>query len=254
MSSASQYEIQNIADLLANARHAVVLTGAGFPTPSGIPDFRSQNTGLWSRSDPMEVASLTAFRFHPDKFFNWLHPLAQSIWQAHPNPGHYALAQLQQAGLVKAILTQNIDGLHQQAGSVDVCEVHGSLEELLCPACGRVFPAAAYRDAFLQRKEFPTCPDCRRYLKPGIVLYEEMLPPDVWATAQWHAENADLFIVAGSSLEVGPVNYLPQIALEHRATAVVINLSETYLDPRAAIVLRADIAAAFPQIATVLVT
>src|SRR5512135_2746811 len=109
--------IQAVGALLRSARHAVVLTGAGISTPSGIPDFRSPRTGLWTRDDPMRVASLTAFKYRPEVFFNWLRPLAQKMWKAQPNPAHLALAELEKAGLIKTTITQNIDGLHQQAGS-----------------------------------------------------------------------------------------------------------------------------------------
>src|SRR5512136_2746878 len=109
--------IERTADLLCNARHAVALTGAGLSTPSGIPDFRSPGSGMWEQVDPFEVASILAFRRQPEVFFNWLRPLARLLQEAQPNPAHVALAQLEAAGIVKAVITQNIDGLHQKAGS-----------------------------------------------------------------------------------------------------------------------------------------
>ncbi|MDZ4159682.1 MAG: Sir2 family NAD-dependent protein deacetylase, partial [Anaerolineaceae bacterium] len=117
---------------LQNARHAIAFTGAGISTPSGIPDFRSQNSGLWSKTDPMEVASLTAFRDRPEAFFNWLRPLTAQIVNAHPNPAHSALVELEKMGVLKATITQNIDGLHQRAGARNVIEVHGSMNNLAC--------------------------------------------------------------------------------------------------------------------------
>jgi len=113
------------ARMLRESRHAVALTGAGISTPSGIPDFRSAASGLWTQNDPMQVASLTTFRRRPEAFFNWLRPLAEKMWAAQPNPAHTALAQLEQAGLLKAVITQNIDALHQRAGSQTVIELHG---------------------------------------------------------------------------------------------------------------------------------
>src|ERR1035437_2963494 len=116
--------IRQASQLLSNSKYTVVLTGAGISTPSGIPDFRSQGTGLWQINDPFQVASLTAFKYTPEKFFNWLRPLAKDIWGAKPNPAHIALAQLEKAGWIKAIITQNIDGLHQAAGAENVIEVY----------------------------------------------------------------------------------------------------------------------------------
>jgi NAD-dependent deacetylase len=128
-------QIHHAAKLIRNARHAVVLTGAGMSTPSGIPDFRSAGSGLWTQENPMLVASLTAFRSRPDKFFNWLRSLAEPIWNAQPNAAHHALAEIEQAGYLQAVITQNIDGLHQKAGSTNVIELHGSLNKLTCPHC-----------------------------------------------------------------------------------------------------------------------
>ena len=119
--------IERTADLLCNARHAIALTGAGVSTPSGIPDFRSPGSGMWEQVDPFEVASIIAFRRQPEVFFNWLRPLARLLQEAQPNPAHVALAQLEAAGIVKAVITQNIDGLHQKAGSQCVLEVHGHM-------------------------------------------------------------------------------------------------------------------------------
>ena len=108
--------INSAAQLIRSAKNGVVLTGAGISTPSGIPDFRTPGSGVWSRFNPMEVASLSAFRYHPEKFFAWLHPLAKKMFEAFPNPAHYALAILEKAGYLQTVITQNIDGLHQRAG------------------------------------------------------------------------------------------------------------------------------------------
>ena len=114
---AAQTAIGDAAELVRKAKRAVALTGAGISTPSGIPDFRSEGTGLWSRDEPLEVASLDTFRTAPERFFRWFRPLAGQIFYASPNPAHRALAQLEQEGSIKTIITQNIDGLHQKAGS-----------------------------------------------------------------------------------------------------------------------------------------
>jgi len=129
--------LEYAAELLAKARHAVVLTGAGLSTPSGIPDFRSEGSGLWSRDEPMEVASMTTFRTNPAQFFHWFHPLASQIFNASPNPAHHAIAELEQKGYLQAVITQNIDMLHQKAGSRRVIEMHGTLRTLSCTQCYR---------------------------------------------------------------------------------------------------------------------
>ena len=241
--------IQRASELIHSARHAVVLTGAGISTPSGIPDFRSQNTGLWTKDDPMKVASLTAFRNRPEVFFNWLRPLAQKIWQAKPNAAHIGLAELEKAGVLKAVITQNIDGLHQEAGARNVLEVHGSARTASCKACRKSYPAAQFREAFLEGG-IPRCPVCKTILKPDIVLFEEMLPTDVWEKAEWHCSHADVMLVVGSALEVVPAAGLPYTAVENGAILIINTLSPTYLDDRAAILLPYDVVDIVPRIKT----
>lgn len=223
--------------LLQQARHVVVFTGAGISTPSGIPDFRSHRTGLWEQQDPMRVASLSTFQRQPEVFYDWLRPLAAAIWQASPNPAHIALARLQTTGRIKAIITQNIDGLHQRAGANHVIEVHGSLNTFTCPACHSCQPYQSIKNALIQESGLPTCPLCHACLKPDITLFEEMLPETAWEQAIWHSQQADLFIVAGSSLEVTPANYLPALALKHGAQLMINNLSSTHLDRSAVLCL-----------------
>ncbi|MHB1383809.1 MAG: SIR2 family NAD-dependent protein deacylase, partial [Bellilinea sp.] len=156
--------IQRATDLVLGSKYTVVFTGAGISTPSGIPDFRSANDGLWTKSDPMEVASYSAFRYHPEKFFNWLKPLAEHIWDASPNSAHESLAQLEQAGYIQALITQNIDGLHQKAGSKQVVEVHGSMNHLRCMVCRLSYPADAYFQQFISAGELPRCSNCHSLL------------------------------------------------------------------------------------------
>jgi NAD-dependent deacetylase len=244
----SEQAIQSAAQYLRNARHAVAFTGAGISTPSGIPDFRSQGTGLWEKSDPMKVASLSSFRHTPQVFFEWLRPLAQQIDQSQPNPAHLALARLEQAGILKAVITQNIDGLHQRAGSQTVLEVHGSLTTLSCGVCRKTYPLEDFRLAFLQDGVIPHCPKCHHILKPDIVLFEEMLPAETWQTAQDHCEQADVILIAGSSLEVMPAASLPLVAAEHGAAILINNFTPTFLDEQAAVLLTADVAETLPRI------
>src|SRR4030067_885746 len=147
--SAMHEPIGRAAQLLRSATHAIALTGAGLSTPSGIPDFRSAETGLWNRVDPLEVATIYAFREDPARFFNWIRPLAVSMRTARPNPAHLALAQLEQAGILRLVITQNIDGLHQRAGSANVAEVHGHIREATCMHCYHVVSVEDHLEQFL---------------------------------------------------------------------------------------------------------
>ncbi len=242
-----QDKISRASELLRNARHAVALTGAGISTPSGIPDFRSADTGLWTKNDPMQVASLSAFLYHPERFFNWLRPLLDTITQARPNPAHFALAELEKKGILKALITQNIDDLHQQAGSKNVLPVHGTLEDMICLSCDQRFPSKQFIETVKDGK-LPLCPNCGRILKPDIVLFEEMLPSDVWSKAEWHCNRADVILVAGSSLEVMPAGALPWYAVQNGAHLIINNYSSTPLDSEADVLLSGDVAQILPQI------
>jgi NAD-dependent deacetylase len=182
-SSAAQDLVNQTSELIAGARSLVAFTGAGISTPSGIPDFRSAGSGLWTRSDPMAVASLTAFHRRPEVFFNWLRPLARKIALASPNPAHRALGALESAGILKAVITQNIDGLHQRGGNKNVIEIHGSLDRWICMNCREEYPSSGYLGLFLDEEINPACPRCNSLLKPGITLFEEMLPVEAWETA-----------------------------------------------------------------------
>lgn len=240
-------------NILKKAQNVVALTGAGSSTPSGIPDFRSAGSGLWTRFLPMEVASLSSFRYHPERFFEWLRPLASHMLNAQPNPSHDALAKLEAKGYLKTIITQNIDGLHQRAGSSQVLEVHGTLNTLTCVGCYHQHSSADFIDAYIDHGEIPRCPDCQQILKPDVVLFEEQLPVKIWLKARQSCEACDVMIVAGSSLEVMPVAGLPARAAENNAKIIVVNKSETYVDTQAAAVLRGDVADIIPAIATKLI-
>ncbi|GAB4449690.1 MAG: NAD-dependent protein deacylase Cob2 [Anaerolineales bacterium] len=241
--------LEDAAALFRGARRAVVLTGAGISTPSGIPDFRSEGTGLWSRDEPMEVASLSTFRTHPERFFQWFRPLAGQIFNAQPNAAHLALAELERAGMTRAILTQNIDMLHQKAGSRRVIELHGTLQTLSCTNCYRKFESAAHVNRFVAEGSMPLCPHCGGVLKPDVILFGEQLPQSAWFEAQKEARSCDLMVVAGSSLEVLPVAGLPMQAVDRGAHLVVINNSPTYINVRADVVIMDDVASIIPEIA-----
>jgi NAD-dependent deacetylase len=245
----NQRLVQYAADILRSCKNAVVLTGAGVSTPSGIPDFRSPHSGLWEKFDPLEVASLNAFRYNPEKFFTWMRPLARDIYSALPNPAHVGLARLEQAGFLTAVLTQNIDRLHQRAGSTNVHEMHGSLHTLTCTKCYRQQDSIEYLHAYVNQGEIPHCPYCLGILKPDVVLFGEQLPARTWLKAQDCIANCDLLIVAGSSLEVLPVAGLPMRAVENGAHLIILNQSETYIDIRADLVLCDNVATTIPWIA-----
>jgi NAD-dependent deacetylase len=247
--TSSRDAIEFTATLLRNAQRAVVLTGAGLSTPSGIPDFRSEGTGLWSHDEPLEAASLNTFRTAPDKFYDWFRPLATQIFDAKPNDAHLALAELESEGHIQSIVTQNIDLLHQKAGSKNVIEMHGSLATLTCTQCFQQVKAAPYLKPFVENGVNPHCPACGAILKPDVILFGEQLPQKAWYEAQRACRACDVMMVAGSSLEVMPVAGLPMQAIDHGAHLIILNNSSTYLDVRADSVLQGDVADMLPAIA-----
>ena len=205
----------------------MVLTGAGVSTESGIPDFRSP-TGIWAEVDPFEVASIQAFKSHPERVWSFYRERIHALRDAEPNPAHHALAELERHGLVSAIVTQNIDTLHTRAGSREVIEVHGSIRSAVCLRCLQTEPADAVL-VQLEERSTPLCPQCGEVLKPGVVLFGELLPPAAMERATELVRSAGLVLVVGSSLEVWPVAGLP---LEARAFAIV-NRGPTALDDHA---------------------
>ena len=238
--------------MLQQARHVVALTGAGHSTRSGIPDFRSPSSGLWAEYDPFEVASLWGFRRNPERFFSWIRPLAKQMMEAEPNPAHYALADLEAMGLLKAVITQNIDVLHTRAGSEVVYEVHGHMREATCVECFRVVATADFLDAFVETGKIPRCSVCGGVLKPNVILFGEALPVRVLQAAQRAARECDVMLVAGSSLQVAPAANLPEIALAHGAQLIIINYEETYVDERANVVIHDDVARVLPELVNLL--
>jgi NAD-dependent deacetylase len=237
--------IATAAELVREARQIVALSGAGISKPSGIPDFRS-DSGLWQQHNPFEIASLRAFRANPLRFYDWFKPLLSTILAAQPNPAHLALARLEQAHKLKAVVTQNIDGLHQRAGSKEVYELHGHLRSARCLECEREVPLEAVLRE-VRRGLLPHC-TCGGMFKPDVVLFDELLPRGLFWLSQRAVETCDLMIVAGTSLEVAPVCDMPLAALRHGAKLIVINLDATYIDERASVTLHEDVALALPAI------
>jgi NAD-dependent deacetylase len=217
-----------LAALIRKRQPCVVLTGAGISTESGIPDFRSR-TGIWAQYDPMEYATIDAFRRDPVKVWDFYARRLEVLTTAEPNDGHRALAELERLGLVEAVITQNIDGLHQRAGSREVIEVHGSIRTASCLACGE-------RQALVEA--MPRCPNCGEILKPDVVMFGELLPPDAIDRAFELARQASLLLVVGSALEVYPVAGLPEETLSTGGALAIINRGPTPFDGLAA--LRVD--------------
>ena len=234
-------------EMVAQAHHVVAFTGAGISTPSGIPDFRSPESGLWAFSDPMEVASIWGFRRQPEAFFEWVRPLAETIQTARPNSAHKALARMEEMGKLRAVITQNIDELHQRAGSRRVLELHGHLREATCMRCFAIVPGQDILRKFIAEGVLPRC-SCGGILKPNVILFGEMLPQDIVAEAKAEARSCDLMIIAGSSMEVAPASDLPLLARETGARLVIVNYQPTPLDRDADVIIREDVAKVLPAL------
>jgi NAD-dependent protein deacetylase/lipoamidase len=226
---------ERLARLIRERQPCVVLTGAGISTESGIPDFRSPG-GLWDRYDPMEYATIEAFRRDPVKVWEFYAKRLDVLRDARPNAAHLALAELERLGLLEAVITQNIDRLHELAGSEHVVEVHGSVRTSVCLDCGA---SATFEEVveLLANAPAPACPRCGAILKPGVVMFGELLPPAEIDCAYELAREASLLLVVGSSLEVYPVAGLPLETLEAGGELAVVNREPTPLDSRATLVL-----------------
>jgi len=221
-----------LAALLRESQPCVVLTGAGVSTESGIPDFRSP-TGIWAEFDPLEYASLDAFREDPEKVWRFYAPRFGRLTSAEPNRAHTALAGLERLGLVQAVVTQNIDLLHRRAGSRDVVEVHGSIATCTCPSCRATYPLDEVLPLIAAGGGAPHCTRCDAVLKPDVVFFGELLPAEAIDRAHDLVRSARLCLVVGSALEVYPVAELPLETLRHGGRLAIVNLGPTALDHRA---------------------
>ncbi|HSJ54799.1 MAG TPA: Sir2 family NAD-dependent protein deacetylase, partial [Anaerolineae bacterium] len=210
-------KIRRAAELICRSRHVVAFTGAGHSTASGIPDFRSPDSGLWEKHNPMLVASVWAFRLNPKTFYDWIRPMADLVLTARPNLAHEALADLEAMGYLRTIITQNIDNLHQRAGSRRVLELHGHLREATCIRCYKVEPIDPVFHNLVREGHVPRC-TCGGVFKPNVILFGEQLPVRILNEAMAEARRCDLMLVAGSSLEVTPAADIPFLAVESGAT------------------------------------
>ncbi|MDR0764090.1 MAG: NAD-dependent deacylase [Synergistaceae bacterium] len=214
--------LKTLASRIVGTRDAVIFTGAGMGTESGLSDFRSKN-GMWNVEDPMELATTTAMRRNYDKFHAFYSRRFEAMGNAKPNTGHETVAELESRGLVKCVITQNIDGLHAAAGSKAIYELHGSVNKVRCMECG----APSARRDFIDRVP---CRVCGGRLRPGVVLFGEGLPEDAFS-ASWDASRScGVFIVLGSSLQVSPANQMPSIAKSAGACVAICNRDITPMD------------------------
>lgn len=240
--------IEQAADLVYDSRRLVVFTGAGVSTESGIPDFRSPG-GIWSKYDPEDF---TINRIISNR------EVRRKIWQmgdsvfkdAQPNPAHYAIAEMEKIGKLDCLITQNVDNLHQMAGNSGekIYELHGNMREAVCLSCRKRFSMEEIRQRVRSGDEVPECNLCHGILKPAGVFFGEPLPQRELEEATEHSMRADTFMVVGSTLVVYPAALMPQYALQSGARLIIINLSETPLDYRAAILLRGKAGEILPQI------
>lgn len=241
-------EYEKAADMIVGSRMTVVLSGAGISTPSGIPDFRSPESGLWSKVDPYEVATIDSFNRNPSMFFNFLKPLSETMGKAEPNDAHATLARWERAGLLHSIVTQNIDNLHQRAGSRNVLELHGNAQRAFCVKCGKGYT----HEELFEKLEYSAVPHCDcasgGVIKPDVILFGEQLPMNALQQSEKDCAECEIMIVAGSSLTVTPASIFPRIAVEAGAKLIIVNRDKTYIDSKADVIIRDSIEVAFAEL------
>jgi len=232
--------VERLAELLGQARSAVALTGAGVSVPSGIPDFRTPETGLWAKVDPMEVAHIDVFMREPERFWTYYRPRFETLGDKEPNRAHEVLTELERRGLIEGVVTQNIDRLHRAAGSENVIEVHGSIETSSCVTCAASFELEEM-DGLFDERGVAVCSICRGAVKPDVVLFGELLPESAMARASELAERADLILCVGSSLAVHPVAGLPRVTLEGGGRLAIVTKGATPYDGDAELKLEGEV-------------
>ena len=241
-------ELSSAAEIVRNADSVVTMTGAGVSTASGIPDFRSED-GLWNRYDPDDF-HISRFRADPEGFWRDRVEMVEDLFGGgiEPNGAHEALAELEAAGHLDTLVTQNIDGLHQAAGSEDPIEIHGNGQRTVCTDCDSRFDLDPVMTRVKDGETPPTCAHCGGVLKPDVILFGEQLPEDELRRAQAASRNADVFLAIGSSLTVEPAASLPRRALDRGGSLLVVNLDRTELSDRATYDFRADVTELLPAL------
>ncbi|MFX1323981.1 MAG: NAD-dependent deacetylase [Promethearchaeota archaeon] len=230
-------KIRIAATSLLNSKNAIVLTGAGISTESGIPDFRSEG-GIWEKYKPEIYGNIQSFLKDPSKFWKMAEDIAPTLFSAKPNPGHYALAELEKMKIIKAIITQNVDELHQKAGSVIVYEVHGNINRFTCLGCRATYTKTQVLNKLKRKKSSaPLCDYCGAPLRPSVVLFGENLPNFEKYMSIDLAKKADVMLIAGSSLTVAPICDLPVYTLSNKGKLIIVNDHSTPLDNKAEIVI-----------------
>jgi len=238
---ASSTDVQRLAALIREAGSVVALTGAGISVPSGIPDFRSPGTGLWEKVDPMEVAHIDVFRRDPDRFWHFYGNRFATLDDKLPNAAHEAIAELERRGLIRGVITQNIDRLHRVAGTTRLIEMHGSIEHSVCLDCGGKVALERVIEQLRAHDGAPECACCFTPLKPDVVLFGELLPERALSEAQALALDADLMVCVGSSLEVYPVAGLPAITHGAGGRIALVTQGPTPYDHDAEVKLDGDV-------------
>lgn len=219
------FSLEKAAEIIQRSKSVIALTGAGISVESGIPDFRSEG-GLWEKYDPKIYATIESFKARPEMVWEMLFEMISLVRSTLPNSAHYALVQLEHMGLLKGIITQNIDSLHSKAGSSTVIEYHGNTERLDCLGCGKSYKSEIYD---LGKMEIPRCISCDSVLKPSVIFFGEMIPQRALEESQRMAESADMVIVVGTSSVVYPAAGIPLLAKHNGATVVEVNVEPTSL-------------------------
>ena len=220
--------IMSIAHEIKHARRVVALTGAGISAESGLGTFRGKG-GLWSRYDPAEVASIESFTRDPRKFWEFAREIGWTFLSAKPNAAHVALAELEKMKRLDCVITQNIDGLHQRAGSRCVIEIHGSIGRVSCTECAATYATENVVDHLILQ-DAPTCERCGGSLKPDVILFGEEIPKKTLSQAVKKAKSTDLLLTVGTSLEVYPAASFPETAKKSGAKVISINTERTAWD------------------------
>ena len=242
--------LEQLAEMLRSAGHALVLTGAGVSTESGLPDYRGSQ-GLWGNRRFEELAHIDMWRREPEEFWDFYGRRLTQLASARPNDGHLAIAELERRGLVRRVLTQNVDGLHRAAGSIEPLELHGTLAEVECLACGFRGPEEVASRQLADGAAIPRCPGCGANLKPAVVLFGELLPKAV-ETAHEELERCDLLLCCGSSLQVYPVALFPELVRGRGGTVAIVNVGPTGADHVARLRLEQRTGLALPALVEIL--